>query len=180
MRKLLAPFLAISLLASQPALAAYEIGDTIDDFSLPNLQGELISLTDFDGQVVLINFFATWCPPCNEEVPLLQNMYQTYESSGLVILGIDLLEPPATVEAWVQANQLSYPIVLAADWDLFQLFPGAGGFPYNAVLDRNRVLHYSQYGINMEEIEVLVQELLLEDPVDSESSSMGAIKALFR
>ena len=180
MKILLAVTIAMSLLAAGPVQAAYEVGDSVDDFTLLNSQGAPVSLSDFSGQVILINFFATWCPPCNDEVPLLQQMYQIYQSQGFTILGVDLLEDGALVADWVQANGLTYPIVLAPDWETFLLFPNAGGFPYNALIDRQGVLRYSQYGINMDEIETLVQELLVEDPVATAPATIDAVKALYR
>lgn len=180
MKALSVVIISLAILLVGPALANNQIGSPVGDFTLLDLQGFPVSLSDFSGQVVLINFFATWCPPCNEEVPLLQEMYLTYQSQGLVILGIDLLEDGALVADWVQANGLTYPIVLAPDWELFQLFPEAGGFPYNALIDRQGVLHYSQYGINMEEIETLIQELLEQDPVAAAPTTIDAVKALYR
>ena len=180
MKVLLAIIISLSLAVAGPAQANYEVGSSVDDFTLLDLQGAPVSLSDFSGQVILINFFATWCPPCNDEVPLLQTMYQTYQTQGLTILGVDLLEDAALVADWVQTNGLTYPIVLSPDWDTFLLFPNAGGFPYNALIDRQGVLRYSQYGINMEEIETLVQELLVEDPVATAPVTIDSVKALYR
>jgi len=169
-----------ALLWAGPVAAQYELGDTLDDFTLLDLYGTPISLSDYSGQVVLINFFATWCPPCNDEVPMLEAMWNQYAGNGLVVLGVDLLEDPAQVAGWVQEMGLTYPIVLSPDWTLFQQFPQAGGFPYNAIVDRQGVLRYSQYGINMAEITSLVQELLLEDPVPAQGAAFGSIKAIYR
>jgi cytochrome c biogenesis protein CcmG/thiol:disulfide interchange protein DsbE len=179
MRSLIFTFML--LVAITPAaLAQYQVGDTIDDFTLLDPNGQPVRLSDFAGDVILINFFATWCPPCNEEAPLLQEMYTGYRDQGLAILGIDLLEDPVVVSGWAQSFGLTYPIAMSPDWSLFQLFPGAGGFPYNAVLDRSGVLRYGEYGINMEVITGLVEDLLLEDPVAADPAAFGAVKALYR
>ena len=168
------------LLIATAAWPAYQVGDTVDDFTLPDPTGQPVNLSDFQGDVVLINFFATWCPPCNEEAPLLQDLYTEYGDEGLTILGIDLLENPSVVAGWVQQMGLSYPIVLADDWDLFHQFPMAGGFPYNAVIDATGVLRYSRYGLNMDQISELVASLLPEDPVAVEPTTWDAVRALFR
>ncbi len=172
--------LALFLGAVPAALATYQLGDTVDDFALPDLDGQPVHLADFQGHVIVINFFATWCPPCNEEAPLLQELYTEYREAGLTILGVDLLEDPALVAGWAQQKGLSYPIVLAANWDLFREFPMAGGFPYNAVIDPAGVLRYSQYGLNMDEITLLVEELLPEDAVAARPASWDAVRALYR
>lgn len=172
--------LTLTLLLTAPAVqATYELGDVVQDFTLLTPGGQPVSLSDFSEQVVLINFFATWCPPCNEEVPMLQDLYQTHRDLGFAVLGIDLLEDPQVVATWAESFGLTYPLVMATDWGLFQLFPQAGGFPYNAVVDQEGVLRYAGYGINMDEITDLVQELLL-DPVPTSSSSFSAVKALYR
>lgn len=176
-------FAALFVLASAlppGALAAYQLGDQVDEFTLLDPAGAPVSLSDFAGQIVLINFFATWCPPCNDEVPLLQAMHQAYRDQGFTVLGVDLLENPAVVAAWAQSFDLTYPIVISPDWTLFQQFPMAGGFPYNAVIDQNGVLRYAQYGINLEAIENLVRELLPEDPVAATPSTFGRVKTLYR
>ncbi len=162
------------------ALATYQIGDAVDDFTLPDPQGQPVSLSDFAGQVVLINFFATWCPPCNEEAPQLQDMYESLGTRGFSVLAVDLLEDPDQVAGWTQSLGLTYPVVISPDWSLFQLFPQAGGIPYNAVVDQDGFLRYSQYGSNLEELDDLVRELLGEDPVASFPRALAGIKALYR
>lgn len=176
----LAVLATLALAAPSGARAAYQLGDTVADFTLLEPHGGPVSLSDFAGQVVLINFFATWCPPCNDEVPLLQEMFLTYRARGFTILGVDLLEPATTVAPWVQSFGLTYPVVLAPDWTLFQLFPVAGGLPYNAVVDQNGVLRYARYGIDLEALENLVRELLPEEPVPAAPASLDHLKALFR
>ena len=180
MKILLLLCIAMATLLPGPAHAVYQLGDTVEDFTLLALDGSPVSLSEFSGKVVVINFFATWCPGCNDEVPQLEALYNTYEEDGLVILGVDLLEDPALVAPWVQSFPLTYPIVISPDWSLFQLFPQAGGFPYNAVLGRDGILRYGQFGINMEEITVLVQDLLLADPVATAPTTFDAVKALYR
>ncbi len=88
-------------------------------FTLRNLDGALVSLSDFKGKVVLLNFWATWCQPCKEETPELEAVYQQLKDEGLVIVGVDLFntERPqergiADVRSFVALYGVSYPIVL--------------------------------------------------------------------
>jgi cytochrome c biogenesis protein CcmG/thiol:disulfide interchange protein DsbE len=88
-------------------------------FTLSNLDGAPISLSDFEGQVVLLNFWATWCQPCKEETPELETVYRQFKDEGLVIVGVDLLntERPEErgiedVRDFVRLYDVSYPIVL--------------------------------------------------------------------
>ena len=90
---------------------APEVGAPAPAFTLPNLEGEEVSLEDFRGKGVLINFWATWCGPCREEIPALQEFYETY-GDRVVVLGIDIRESPSTVRRFVEARGITYPILL--------------------------------------------------------------------
>jgi len=85
-------------------------GFTAPDFALLNLKGEEVSLRDFGGQPVLINFWATWCPPCREELPAIQTMH--HNSDDLVVLGVNFQEGLADVRPFVEEAGLTFPILL--------------------------------------------------------------------
>ena len=76
------------------------VGELASDFKLQNLEGEAVALSDFQGQPVILNFWATWCPPCRIEMPELQATYEKYKDDGLVILAIDQDESPETVRSF--------------------------------------------------------------------------------
>jgi thiol-disulfide isomerase/thioredoxin len=82
----------------------------VPDFTLAGLDGSPISLSDFRGHYVLLNFWATWCPPCQAELPELQAYYTAYRSKGFVLLGIDVQEDPTTVSAFLQQRGFDYPV----------------------------------------------------------------------
>jgi len=85
----------------------------LPDFSLPKLDGEMVSLSDFKGKnAVLLVFFATWCLPCNVEVPELNRIHQEYGPKGLTLLGVDVQESKNQVERWIKSRGAQYPIVL--------------------------------------------------------------------
>lgn len=81
-------------------------------FTLTDLNGEQHTLSDYDGQVVVLNFWATWCEPCREEMPDLQEVYDTYRDDGLVILGINADEPFDRVVEFVDEYEITFPILL--------------------------------------------------------------------
>ena len=165
-----------------PAVAAavYEIGDTIEDFTLVDLDGQEVSLYDLSGQVILLNFFTTWCPGCNEEAAHLQNMWETYQDQDVTVLAVDFQEPAALVQGWALANDVTYLIWLAPDWSLLPLFTENGGIPYNTVLDRTMVLRYSQQGFDLEGITELLEEVLAEDDVATDAASWSQVKTAYR
>lgn len=74
-----------------------QVGDMAHDFFAPDLSGNVVALSDFRGQPVIINFWATWCPPCRVEMPDLQAVYELHQEDGLVILAVDFQESAETV-----------------------------------------------------------------------------------
>ena len=108
------------------------------DFTLTALDGSEIRLAKFRGQVVLVNFWAAWCPPCRKEVPELAKLHRQWEAKGVHVIGL-ALEPPnrkAEVEAFVKKHNLPYPVALASQ-DIPALFGGVSGIPTTIVLKRN-------------------------------------------
>lgn len=91
-----------------------KIGDPAPNVRLPNLQDESVSLADYRGKIVLVNFWASWCPPCQEELPDLQRIYEEYEGQ-VIVLAINLTKAEATVDdvrAFVEESDVTFPIVL--------------------------------------------------------------------
>ncbi len=84
------------------------------DFEIPDLQGNLVQLSNLRGQIVLINFWATWCPPCQAEMPALQAIYAEYQPYGFTILGVNASssEVISTVPGFVAERGLTFPILL--------------------------------------------------------------------
>jgi cytochrome c biogenesis protein CcmG/thiol:disulfide interchange protein DsbE len=90
------------------------------DFALPNLEGETVSLGDLRGQLVLVNFWATWCEPCRDELPAIQEVYQN--SDDLVVLGVDLQEGIEDVKAFIEKEGLTFPILLDKDGHVSNMY----------------------------------------------------------
>lgn len=83
------------------------------DFTLPDLQGNAVGLSDLRGQVVLLNFWATWCPPCRAEMPSMQALYKDYREKGFTILAISSdVEGKGSVAPFVERLDLTFPVLL--------------------------------------------------------------------
>lgn len=95
-------------------IRAPQKGFLAPDFELKTLTGETIKLSDLRGQAVLINLWATWCPPCREEMPTLEKMYKEYKDQGLVILGVNMTyqDDSQAVLPFTQKYGLTFPILL--------------------------------------------------------------------
>ena len=97
---------------------APQVGKLAPDFQLPNLEGQSISLSDFRGNPVLINFWASWCYPCIYEMPFIQEVYEEWSARGLVVLAINKGESLSTVKDFMQSGNYSFPVLLDINQDV--------------------------------------------------------------
>ncbi|MFD2672854.1 thiol-disulfide oxidoreductase ResA [Marinicrinis sediminis] len=87
-------------------------GKEVPAFELTDLEGNQVSLSMFEGQPVIINFWGTFCEPCVREMPLIEDYYQTYQEDGLVVLGVNLAEPKLRVQTFIEDMGVSFPILM--------------------------------------------------------------------
>lgn len=85
------------------------------NFTLEDLQGKKIKFEDYRGKGVLLNFWATYCPPCEKEMPYLESAYKDYKNKGVEVLAVDVGEPRIIVNQFVSKKELSFPVLL--DWN---------------------------------------------------------------
>lgn len=86
-------------------------GSTAPHFSLAGLDGKKHALSDYEGKVVMINFWGTWCEPCTREMPAIQRQYDKWKDKGFVVLGLNLDESKVTVQSFVRQYNLTFPIL---------------------------------------------------------------------
>ena len=101
-----------------------QVGFRSPDFELIGLDGNTYNLSDFKGHPVLINFWASWCKPCQSEMPAMEAMYRKYESDGFVILAVNATNQDSinAVEEFVASNNLSFPVLLDTKGEINQLY----------------------------------------------------------
>ena len=85
------------------------------DFKLKDMSGKEVSLSDYKGKKVFLNFWASWCPPCKAEMPEMEKLYQETKDSDLVILAVNLAEDKSTVQNFIKDNQYNFPVLLDTD-----------------------------------------------------------------
>lgn len=102
--------------------------------TVPGLDGKPINIKDFAGSYVVLNFWATWCPPCKAEMPSMETFYKTFKDKNLTIFAISTGEKPETVKAFIKANPHSFPIGLDSSGQLGAIFAGRG-IPTTYIVD---------------------------------------------
>jgi len=106
------------------------------NFTLPLLSGENATLSSFRGKVVILNFWATWCPPCRAEMPSMEILYKRYKDQGLEILAVDIGENANTVRQFIQKNNYSFPVLLDTTKQTSAIY-GVEAIPTTYIIDRN-------------------------------------------
>ena len=132
------------------------------ELTLEDLSGNSVSLKDYPGSVVLVNLWATWCPPCMEEMPALQSFYEKYKADGFVLVAINQEETAEVVEPFVKEFGLTFPVWLDIDY-LAQRQFNTMNLPSSYVMDRNgRVRLMWIGGISKKNLEKYVPDLIEE------------------
>lgn len=123
------------------------VGKVAPDFSLPDLQDRTIRLSDFRGKVVFLNFWATWCKPCKEEMPSMEVLYKTFEGDGLVVLAvsIDRVTTKQNIPPFVKSLNLTFPI-LVDSWGQTDKRYKLTGVPETYIIDQAGVLREKVIG----------------------------------
>jgi cytochrome c biogenesis protein CcmG/thiol:disulfide interchange protein DsbE len=128
-------------------------------FTLTDLEGRPVSLSDFRGKVVVLDFWATWCPPCKREIPDFVGLQSTYGSRGVQIVGI-ALDEPARTKAFAVANRMNYPVLLGNE-EVSSQYGGISGIPTTFVLDRNGKIFRRYIGFRPRDVfEADIRQLL--------------------
>jgi thiol-disulfide isomerase/thioredoxin len=129
-----------------------KIGDLAPGFTLKDLQGESISLSDFRGKVIILDFWASWCPPCRYSMPHLNEIGQRYQDEGLVVVAVSLDPNMADISTFLEENGYSDIVVLWESPTAAQAVKtryGVSGIPHTFVIDRQGIIRYSDHPIRL-------------------------------
>ena len=146
-----------------PELAGERDGQTV---SLADLDGDPVSLEALRGKPVWLSFFATWCPPCQEETPVLRDMHRTYADDGLELVAVSVQETTADdVAAYAETYGLDYTIGFDATGAIFDTYQGFG-LPTHVFIDADGVIAHLRYGpLDRAQATAIIEPLL--DPAEA-------------
>ncbi|RLK46531.1 peroxiredoxin [Alkalispirillum mobile] len=137
--------------------------ETRPELTLPDLQDRERSLAEWDGKLIALNFWATWCPPCVEEMPLFQALQDEYGDQGLQFIGVAVDRPDAVAE-FIEEHDIRYPILYGrqAAMSAGQDFGNqAGTLPWTVIIDQQgHIRHVFDREVKREQIEPVIRELL--------------------
>ena len=147
--------IALGCSARESPARGVEIGNLAPDFQLDNLDGQSISLSDFRGKPVLVNFWASWCPPCRSEMPFIQDTFtdKKWADKGLVVLAIDIGESPSTVSEFVNKYGLTFPVLLDITQDV-SLEYYVRAIPTTFLIDRDGIIQEVKIGAFSGKLEI--------------------------
>lgn len=120
-------------------------GQAAPDFSLQSFSGETLSLSKYRGDVVMINFWATWCGPCRQEMPILDELYSRYERAGFKLLGVNIDDDPGRARAMLTELGVSFPVLFDSEKRVSELY-AVQAMPVSVMVDRDGMVRYTHHG----------------------------------
>lgn len=135
---------------------------TAPDFSLSLINGGTLKLSEYFGKVIILDFWATWCPPCRAEIPDFISLYNEYKDRGLVIIGISVDDSIEPVKKFIQQNNVNYPVVMGNS-KVIQDYGGITGIPTTFIIDKKGNIVEKFVGYRPKEVfEKSIKRLLSE------------------
>ena len=143
-----AVILGLSLSAAVPLsapAASVGPGAPAPAFQLPAASGGAVGLADLKGQVVLINFWASWCGPCRQEMPVLEQLYRKYKPAGFTLLGVNVEPKSGDAVNFLKSTPVSFPILFDTESKVSNLYE-VSGMPSTVIVDRHGNVRYIHHG----------------------------------
>src|SRR5882757_10837571 len=136
---------AIALLSAVPASNAASGSGPAPQFTLDSRAGSKISLAQYKGQVVMLNFWASWCGPCRQEMPLLEDIYKKYNKLGFTLIGVNVEPDSKAADDWLKQTPVSFPVLYDKDSKVSRMYD-VSGMPSTVIIDRKGNLRFLHHG----------------------------------
>ena len=134
----------VTLFVTTPVIAGTDTGPA-PDFALKSHSGENLRLSEFQGEVVMINFWASWCGPCRQEMPLLDELYTQYQPLGFTILGVNVEEDSSKAKQMLKESPVNFPILFDNKSEVSKLY-NVVAMPSTVLVDRDGNVRYLHQG----------------------------------
>lgn len=157
--KRIVPFvLAISMFTLSSSAFALEAGAKMPEIGLRTLDGKKVTVEALKGKVVVVDFWATWCGPCKEEMPILQKLYAKYGKQGLVILGVSVDREADNIKSFLGKLGVSFPVVHDGEHAVTDRYKPEK-MPSSYIVDREGVVKYVHAGFNASDAATFEKEI---------------------
>jgi peroxiredoxin len=134
-----------AIVLASTAFAAGSDGGPAPEFSLTALTGQTSTLSQYKGQVVMVNFWATWCGPCQQEMPLLDQMYKKYKPAGFTLIGVNVDKEAPAVKELLARKPVSFPVLLDPANAVSKAYH-VDEMPSSVIIDRKGEIRYIHRG----------------------------------
>lgn len=124
---------------------AVAVQEHAPDFTLKDLDGKNLRLDEYRGQVVLLNFWASWCGPCRQEMPLLDKIHQRYEDAGFAVVSVNVEGEDAPARSLAKETGVTFPVLIDAEQRVSQMYD-LEAMPSSVLIDRDGVVRYIHLG----------------------------------
>ena len=131
-------------------------------FTVKDINGKDVALSAFKGNVILLDFWATWCPPCKKEIPGFIGLYNAYKSRGFVVLGVSVDDSTSDVKKFIKEYKMNYPVLIGYEReDLQKAYAPMPGFPTTFLIARDGSICFHRTGFTpLEQFESKIKALL--------------------
>jgi peroxiredoxin len=154
---------SLALFICSSAFAA-KVGEVAPDFTRADFANKQLKLSDYRGKLVLLNFWATWCPPCREEMPLFSKWQREHKAKGLQVIGVSMDDDAASVKEFLAEYPVTYPVVMG-DVKLAEVYGGVLGLPLSYLIDtQGRIVARYQGEADLAKMEAKIKDLLGAQP----------------
>jgi len=140
------------------AADAAQVGGPAPAFSLRDTEGNTVSLERFQGKVVLLNFWATWCRSCKEELPGIDSLHKKYSSQGFTVLSVCIERSEAAVNKYLQKRQVSFPVLLDKNGEIADTYL-LSGLPASFLIGKDGIIRHKHLGYGKEFLNLYEQEI---------------------
>jgi len=142
-----------------PPAHALDVGAKMPEIGLTDLNGKQVSLASLAGKVVVVDFWATWCAPCKEEMPVLEKLYKKYGSKGLVIVGVSVDKDASNIKGFLKKIGVTFPVVHDANHQVSGRYQPPR-MPSSYIVDRKGIVRYVHGGYRADDAAKIEKELV--------------------